>query len=207
MRNRFNIIIITGLIGSGKTTLTNELVKKYSTIGEVNVLKFADNARKLLEVIFNIDLSNEIDYELWKTNNRQYLINLGQGAKKLFGEYFWVDLLCKEIDTIYCKYASNSLREVCEPGTHTIIIPDLRFQEEVIGLFNYLKELSIGNDLFTTNDVKIMFTDYHSERYSSENDSKASEALPLFLRGKGLKHLDILSFSKFLDITEEFIIP
>lgn len=124
------IIGLTGYAQSGKDTVASLLVEHY---GYTRVA-FADKIRELLyetdppfpmETGQVVGLQNLIDVYGWDSAKQNQLVrsmlqNLGVGARKLFGEAFWVQ---------------QALREVHFEGNY--VITDVRFMNEALAIKKY----------------------------------------------------------------------
>jgi hypothetical protein len=117
------IIGLTGYARSGKDTVANILVDNY----KYNRLAFADKIRQLLTEIDPIlengqRLSSTLEEYGWdiakaKPEVRRLLQTLGVGARKMFGDNFWVD---------------RALGEVAPANyyLYNFVVTDVRFKNE-----------------------------------------------------------------------------
>lgn len=114
------LILLTGKIGSGKTTVSNYLQYKYNLPKYALGDKVKEYCRDILNSCHNtnIPLSNFYDRDI-KENYRNDMCNLSQIAKNYFGNNVWIQCLANQIN-------------------HKLvtIIEDIRFRHE----YNYFKQ-------------------------------------------------------------------
>lgn len=117
------IIGLTGYAQSGKDTVAEILVSKYG----FRRVAFADKIRELLyamnpKIIIGYDIHTTIqlmvDHSSWdeaKQNPdvRAMLQSLGVGARKVFGEWFWIEQAMRDVHF-----------------TDNVVVTDVRFQNE-----------------------------------------------------------------------------
>lgn len=85
------IIGVTGLAGAGKDTVGQHLVRKYGFTRRA----FADSLKQLA-VQINPQLEQTVVLFGWEMakkipGNREFLQNLGHGARQVFGDNFWIN--------------------------------------------------------------------------------------------------------------------
>ena len=131
-----NLIGITGLKTSGKDT-TYEAIRTL-TEGQAVRRAFADNLKRIgaLALVLEYEAMDEFKergrIELWEVpavdiTGRQYLQNLGVGAREVFGTGFWVDQVLP---------VDKARRELIwrDPKTHELpkwaVVTDVRFPNE-----------------------------------------------------------------------------
>lgn len=114
------LILLTGKIGSGKTTVSNYLQYKYKLPKYALGDKVKEYCRDILNSCHNtnIPLSNFYDRDI-KENYRNEMCNLSQIVKNYFGDNIWTQCLANQIN----------------PKSVTII-EDIRFKHE----YNYFKQ-------------------------------------------------------------------
>lgn len=114
------LILLTGKIGSGKTTVSNYLQYKYKISKYALGDKVKEYCRDILNSCHNtnIPLSNFYDRDI-KENYRNEMCNLSQIAKNYFGDNIWIQCLANQLN----------------PKSVTII-EDIRFKHE----YNYFKQ-------------------------------------------------------------------
>lgn len=172
------LIAFIGVEGSGKGYSCQRLLmtRGFIKLSFANCLR--DIAFKTIGMTFEEGMKN---YEKLKQtslinnlNFRNILENLGSAVRK-YDEDFWARSILKDIE--------GTPRNVC--------IDDLRYPNE----YRILKDYCSKNNI----DFKVVFTDYHSERYK-DNNPHESAALANYLKGLGYKdqdyvdEIDILNF-------------
>lgn len=91
------IVGITGLAGAGKDTIGSHLVRQYGFERRA----FADKLKQLARAM-NPVLEETVDAFGWEMakkipQHREYLQDLGHGARQIFGDDFWVDRVFVDI--------------------------------------------------------------------------------------------------------------
>lgn len=122
------IIGLSGYARSGKDSIAKVLVDNYGFIR----LAFADPVRELLLEIDPIldkgnRLSSLVDEYGWdiakaQPEVRRLLQTLGFGARKIFGDNFWVDQVINQFGHSWWGYDTN------------VVITDVRFTNEAQGI-------------------------------------------------------------------------
>lgn len=181
------IIAFTGRAGSGKDYQCN-LLKDYKKLSFADALR--DIAFSALNIPKNVGTSyydqlkvqNCIDVEVWSDsrrskliyqddiNFRQFLEFLGTQGIRKYDNDFWCRCLVKQIND--CNYDK-------------ICISDLRFINE----YEYLNDFCEQNNY----DFKVIFCDYHSDRYQNNNDHESAKMSNYFAEN-GYKDLQELTF-------------
>lgn len=133
------IIGLTGVARSGKDTVGKILMEYgFNRYGFADKLKdLAFQANPLVnsppigfgELSFLSGLVTSYGWEKAKENDfvRQFLQNLGVGARKVFGENFWVDQVISDITEKYGVYTSGLGTKTVQSN---IVITDVRFDNE-----------------------------------------------------------------------------
>ena len=172
------LIAFIGVEGSGKGYSCQRLLM---TRG-FQKFSFADCLRDIAFHTIGISFEEGMKrYEELKMTNlinglnfRNILENLGSAVRK-YDEDFWAKSIITKI--------GETPKNIC--------IDDLRYPNE----YRVLKEYCTNNSI----DFKVVFTDYHSERYRDDNPHE-SAALANYLKKQGYKdqdyvdEIDILNF-------------
>lgn len=191
------LVAFVGVIGSGKDYQSQLLVKQGYTH-----INFADSLRELAWIIMNWKPLAPIEYEAYKKTDwlinfpvsvkgelqhdhpnpeimsgRQFLQRLGDGVRQVIGEESWINAF------------RVKLRKLIAEGHTKFCVSDLRYANE----FNAIKTLNTSLSLISPRmDIKIIFTDFRSDKYN-DNDPHISEKLAQqFLAAKSHKDLDII---------------
>ena len=127
------LIGLTGYAQSGKDTLAQELVENYG----FTRVAFADKIRELLYELNpetmsecgSLRLRTAVDDLGWEQAKkipevRRLLQDIGLGARKIFGEYFWIEQALKNIPSKY-------------PHGARIVVTDVRFINEADWIKKY----------------------------------------------------------------------
>lgn len=125
MNPPFNLIGISGKIGSGKTTLSTYLMEKFPSLVRMS---FAENLRKVVSVLTNIPIDQTRSTKdknrylpEWKMTIGELLQKVGTEVVRSINPQAWVISLFSSYDR----------------STDYWIIDDVRFEEEV----NYIKNM------------------------------------------------------------------
>lgn len=114
MNNKL-IILISGKMGSGKTTLSNALQAHFSEIINTEQMKFAGIIYEIHDAV--IEISKKYNMPLSSGKDRTLLQLLGtEWGRKTKGENVWVDAVMQKV--------SNS-------NAGCVILDDLRFMNEL----------------------------------------------------------------------------
>lgn len=185
--NEKTIILLVGLMGSGKTELAKKYIKdynheKFSFADEVRSQSFLflghkpkdyDNFKARLLYLDRLPtaISKILKY-LFRNwlYGREYLQNIGHGQRKLNGDRYWIN---KTIDKI--KQSNNP-----------IVIDDCRYKNELTAIHDFAKD----NDY----RLEIRFCDYRSKKYNDKS-KHSTEQLAIWLRDNfNLPHDSLLAF-------------
>lgn len=170
-----HLICYLGRNGSGKSYRANQLVKDQNYIK----VSMADALRELAWKSLGWRPEGEEQYEEFKHSyyqlhgwdcfsGRQYLQNLGQGCKDLFGEDFWV----KQWRKTYSEYRNNN---------QLVVVDDLRFESEIIEA--------------DWHDATFLWCDYQKGNYPLEEHVSEALANKILASGK-YKDGDEISFEE-----------
>lgn len=183
-----NIIAFIGRAGAGKDYQCSKLVEQ----GYVK-LAFADALRDIAYTSLDIKDRSSEHYDKLKANNciqvadsfneeingsldtccpighylnfRKFLELLGTQGIRKYDNDFWCRCLIKTIQ-------DNRYENIC--------VSDMRFINE----YNYLRDFAMDNNY----DFKVIFCDYHSERYQ-ENNTHESAQMGNYFAENGYKDL------------------
>lgn len=212
-----HIICFLGRNGSGKTYQSNQLVKKGYT-----KISLADPVRELAWKTLDYYPETESDYNIFKNsflvlsqtwdrkifNNlglaitgRQYLQNLGQGAKDLFGEDFWVKAWEEKIKEnllitgeLIVEKSKVTILETNESGK----IIKLKFDECLINKsFIVTDDIRFPIEIETAHKLGATFIwcDYQKGNYPTEEHSSEALANRILASGK-FKDGDEISYKE-----------
>ncbi len=126
------LIALIGAPGAGKDTIAKRLVEKHGFVR----LAFADKVRQLAYETLDSNGKMLINVHGWdaaKRKNeflREHLERVGDGARKVFGEEFWIEQINEEIKTLI---ANNK----------DIVITDLRKDNEARFVYTFRPDFSI----------------------------------------------------------------
>ena len=134
--NKFKVVLISGLSGSGKTTIAEYLTRKYNFVNFALGDKVKELTYDLLK-LFNVPINSIKDLynEQTKHKYRHYMQQIStECCKKCFGKNIW------------CQTLTNSPKFITAvKNGYNIVISDIRFTEEQ----EYFKKLS--TDVITIN--------------------------------------------------------
>ena len=126
------MIALIGAPGSGKDTIGKQLVEKHGFVR----LAFADKVRQLAYETLSDSEQLYIDNLGWDVAKRRsdfyraYLERVGDGARKVFGEDFWIEQIFEEVKTLI---ANNK----------DIVITDLRKDNQARFVYTFRPDFSI----------------------------------------------------------------
>ncbi len=124
------IILISGKQGSGKTTLSDGLVKKITKAGKpVKVIKFADPLYKMHDFCLRVLSENGIKRDIVKDGELLQYLGTEWGRKTID-------------DNIWAKIGVNAASKYIKKG-YTVIIDDCRFENEFKVFGNWSNVLTI----------------------------------------------------------------
>lgn len=166
------VFLVCGVIGAGKDFFFKNYKREHPG-KKIAQLQFASVLRFLAGKIYNVDLSDEKNYEDWKAENREKLVYLGDYLKEAFGE------------NILAKGVTNQLKEDC-----TYIITDFRFPIE---FFSVAESANLK-------DITVVFMNFKSERYCLKPE-QTTERMACWLVSQGYedkKEWDYWQFEKVM---------
>jgi len=177
------IICLVGPRGSGKDFNANKL----ASMG-AKKLALADPVRDIAWMLLNWKPSNEEEYERFKieklnpndpssVTGRQFLVNVGDGLRRQFGDDIWIDKLIEKIETTECE-------------KNSYVISDVRYANEIIKLSRKYSRLII------------IFTNYKSERYEAVRTP--SEILSYELLQLGYEDMRSVSLNVIYELKNKF---
>ncbi len=126
------LIALIGAPGAGKDTIAKRLVEQHGFVR----FAFADNVRQLAYETLDDNGRTLIDVHGWDTAKRASesfrltLERIGDGARKVFGEDFWIQQVSEEIKTLI---ANNK----------DVVITDLRKDNEARFVYTFRPDFSI----------------------------------------------------------------
>jgi hypothetical protein len=126
------LIALIGAPGSGKDTIAKRLVEQHGFVR----FAFADKVRELAYETLSDSEQLDIDNLGWDVAKRRsdfyraHLERVGDGARKVFGEEFWIEQISEEIKTLI---ANNK----------DIVITDLRKDNEARFVYTFRPDFSI----------------------------------------------------------------
>lgn len=165
--------LIIGPIGAGKDTAANTINEKNKDDSDIIVIhvKFVELAKRLVEQIYHVDLTDNEVYDSWKRipGNREKLIDVAEGARKIFGEDFWAKETVNSMETLIEGAFENALYPI-------FVISDLRYPFEFRWVQKFCEKYGLALD--------VQFVNYKSERYAL-NRNQPGEQLPIYLVDKG----------------------
>ena len=149
------IVLISGKMGSGKTTLANALCHKYHD-GFVFLKNFADALYLIHAYCRGFLYRAKIKPEGEK--DRKLLQWLGTEWGRAIDPDIWVKILKSEIEEIICERRDEGF----DPGTDLFIVADCRFENEITAFPNALKvRLECSRDVRKARCSKWTETDGH----------------------------------------------
>jgi cytidylate kinase len=113
------LIALIGAPGSGKDTIAKRLVEQHGFVR----FAFADKVRELAYATLDVPSKRFLDSLGWEKAKRQtnffreHLERVGDGARKVFGQEFWIEQIFEEVKTAIINDAD-------------IVITDLRKENE-----------------------------------------------------------------------------
>lgn len=183
-----NIILVCGVIGSGKDYFFQKYKREYPEESVVE-LKFAEPIVRLAENYFDVSLSDKEEYEKWKAipENRQFLVEIGQSWKKVFGEDVWSNIVYNKINRSYDS--------VLDLNT-TYIVTDFRFPCEIPD------NISQKYSNISPYCIKIHFCNFVSERYDNKI-GQYTEKMAQWVVSKGFDDGMEWSYEEFISLLKE----
>lgn len=129
------IIGLSGSKGSGKDTVANSIIDLFSHKARCRKIAFADPIKKEIQHIFDLDPSNEKQYDLFKRTQVVYDLP-GYSTHSISGRH-----VVREIGMLMRRYNTEQFieyvgREIDRAPNDIWIITDLRFDNE----YMFLKE-------------------------------------------------------------------
>lgn len=168
--------MLCGVIGSGKDHYANQYIKAHPK-ERVEVMKFALPLRRICASLFKFDANDEVAYEKFKAENRQFMVELGQFMKEEMGQNLFARAIADKIEDM-------------EDRVDTILITDFRFPVEFWSL----------SERF---NVYVIFCNYKSSRYAIRPE-QVSEQMAIWLMEEGLYDGMYISASAFSDIMKKY---
>ena len=141
------LIGVNGFKRSGKGEVSRIIAEAVPGVVQVG---FADKLKILAaraiglpedKAIEEMDwLKEKGEFEVWDSSahdwspreitGRQYLQNIGQGARELFGDTFWIDMVLPNPKLQAGWVGSTDLLADAYPGVEGVVITDLRYENE-----------------------------------------------------------------------------
>jgi hypothetical protein len=190
--------IFIGCLGSGKGFRCDKLVEEQNYVK----IDFADELRECIYTLFNWRPKNDEEYEIFKKSkcNMSYFKNeqlncmfdlTGRELLQKMG----TEVIRKRIPDFWTECWHIKTLEALRSGK-SVCCSDLRF----------LNELQAALMLKSGFDVKFIFTDYKSDRYSNTNEH-VSEKLAQKILNDGFKHEEELplEYLKKLSLDKDLI--
>jgi hypothetical protein len=123
-----NIILISGKMASGKTTLAEEIINTRPNDMYIQTYKFADVIYEIHDSLWDIMGKYDIDKPFVK--DRLFLQWLGtEWRRKTFGEDLWARICRNRVDKFLETFNSSDIAQRCKIKP-VVIIDDCRFKCE-----------------------------------------------------------------------------
>jgi len=173
------IICFIGRQGSGKDYQCSRLEEK-----GFKKLAFADALRDIAYTAIGItdDYQRVLDYD-WMKAKPCITVDEKDGSSNSYTFRYLLEKLGTEgirkyDNDFWCRALVNTLKK---EGYKKVCISDMRFINE----FDYLKKFAEENDY----NFKVIFCDYHSDRYDADNNHKSAHMGNWFAK-QGFKDLE-----------------
>jgi len=170
------VIMLCGVVGSGKDHYANQYVKNHPK-ERVKIMHFASPLRNICAKLFKFNVNDEDEYEKFKLENRQFMVDLGQSIKDEMGQ------------DIFAKAVADKIADA-DGSFDIVIITDFRFPIEfwtISGMFNTF----------------VVFCDYKSGRYATHPE-QVTEQMALWLLEQGLQDGQMFGSSLFGDYVKKY---
>lgn len=137
---KYMLLGINGKKRSGKNTV-GELTgfNSFGFADKLKELALESNPALIHDVSATRNLKDLVAVIGWEESKefpevRQYLQNLGVGARKVFGEQFWINQLFGKLSDMYGEYTADLNKEAFQSN---IVITDVRFPNEAQAIRDY----------------------------------------------------------------------
>ena len=185
----FKIIALTGPKGSGKDTVASMIAKRYQN---VSVIAFADPIKKVINNLFDLDPSNNIQYDAFKRADLTYqlpgYLSHRVSAREVVRE---IGMLMRSYDEKqFTEYVVSSI--ACK-SNDIWVVSDLRFDNE------YMVLRSLGAKIINIKRPNYEYDGHITER--GFNDSLVDYTI---LNDGDLKYLDMRVESVVENIIKEW---
>lgn len=170
------VIMLCGVIGSGKDHYANQYVKSHPK-ERVRIIRFASPLRNICARLFRFNVNDEAEYEKFKAENRQFMVDLGQSMKDEMGQDLFARAVADKIDEMDGEF-------------DTILITDFRFPIEFWAIAERFNTF-------------IVFCNYKSQRYAIRPE-QVSEQMAIWLLEQGIQDGQMFAEVLFSDYVNKY---